>query len=78
MKKSFLSLLLPLSLLLFNGCSTADGGFEGSEVFVKDYEQRTALFGGTDYLKVLDGELDADRRQALQFLYAYMPTNNHF
>ncbi len=73
MKKSFLSLLLPLSLLLVGGCSTADGGFEGSEAFVKDYEQRSAQFSATDYLKVLDGDLDVDRRQALQFLYAYMP-----
>ena len=73
MKKTFLSSLLPFSLLFLAGCSSADGRFEGSETFVKDFEQRSAQFDGTDYLKVFDGELTTDKREALQFLYAYMP-----
>ncbi len=74
MRKSIKTLLGTVGLLLVVACGDAKKqGFEGSDVFVKDYEQRSVQFGGTDYLKVLDGELDADRRQALQFLYAYMP-----
>ena len=74
MRKSIKTLLGTVGLLLVVACGDAKKqGFEGSDVFVKDYEQRSVQFDGTDYLKVLDGELDADRRQALQFLYAYMP-----
>ena len=74
MRKSIKTLLGTVGLLLVVACGDAKKqGLEGSDVFVKDYEQRSVQFDGTDYLKVLDGELDADRRQALQFLYAYMP-----
>ena len=74
MRKSIKALLGAAGLLLMVACGEAEKqGFEGSETFVKDYEQRSAQFSGTDYLKVLDGDLSKDRRQALQFLYAYMP-----
>ena len=74
MRKSIKALLGAAGLLLMVACGEAEKqGFEGSETFVKDYEQRSAQFSGTDYLKVLDGDLADDRRQALQFLYAYMP-----
>ena len=74
MRKSIKALLGAAGLLLMVACGEAEKqGFDGSETFVKDYEQRSAQFSGTDYLKVLDGDLSKDRRQALQFLYAYMP-----
>lgn len=61
-------------MLLIAACGPAQKqGFDGSEAFVKDFEQRSAQFAGTDYLKVLDGQLSVQQRQALQFLYAYMP-----
>ncbi len=61
-------------MLLIAACGPAQKkGFDGSEAFVKDFELRSAQFAGTDYLKVLDGQLSVQQRQALQFLYAYMP-----
>lgn len=63
-----------LSLMLIVACgSNAQEGFEGSDAFVRDFNKRAALLENTGCLSVLDGELSAERRQALQFLYAYMP-----
>ena len=73
MRKCVKALIGAVGLLLVACGGAEKSGFEGSEAFVKDYEQRSAQFAGTDYLKIFDGDLDANRRQALQFLYAYMP-----
>ena len=74
MRKNVKAFIGVVGLLLLAACGSAEKkGFDGSETFVNDFEQRSVQFSGTDYLKVFDGNLDADRRQALQFLYAYMP-----
>ena len=73
MRKSINALMGALCMLLMVACGSAQQkGFDGSETFVKDFEQRAAQFSGSDYLKVFDSTLSTAQRQALQFLYAYM------
>lgn len=74
MRKSINALVGALALLLIAACGPAQKkGFDGNEAFVKDFEQRSVQFADTDYLKVFDKQLSTQQRQALQFLYAYMP-----
>lgn len=72
--KKFSRALMAVFVLLLAACSseTQKDGFEGSETFVADFEKRSAQFAEKEYLSVLDGDLSVNRRQALQFLYAYM------
>ena len=73
MRKSINALMGALCMLLMVACGSAQQkGFDGSETFVKDFEQRAAQFSGSDYLKVFDSTLSTAQRQALQFLSAYM------
>ncbi len=74
MKKFFSALLAASAILLQTACDgTTKNGFEGSDVFVNDFENRSALFENTDYLSVFDSALSVEQKEALQFLYAYMP-----
>lgn len=74
MRKSIRTLLVALSTVCLAACGgTPESGFEGSDTFVKDFEERSALFANTGYLSVFDKPLSVDELQALQFLYAYMP-----
>lgn len=60
-------------LLAATGCGSAtDQGFEGCEVFVKDFEQRQSVVENGDYFSVFQRDLTTAQKQALQFLYAYM------
>lgn len=59
-------------LLLLIGC-TPKKGFENSDIFTHDYETRSHTLQESGYLDIFDTELSTQQRQALQFLYAYMP-----
>ncbi len=73
MKRFFFHGLALAAMLCFAGCGSAtDQGFEGSEVFVQDFEQRQSVIEHGDYFSVFQRDLTTAQRQALQFLYAYM------
>ena len=73
--KNFFSVSLVIMAMLFQtACDkTVKNSFEGNEVFVNDFKNRSALFEGTSYLSVFDSALSVEQKEALQFLYAYMP-----
>lgn len=70
MKNRCKLLWVVLSAILLTACNN---NFDGYETFVKDFEQRATLLEETEYLSIFDEELSTEQRQALQFLYAYMP-----
>ena len=72
--KKLTKMFTALCLLMLAACSgITEEGFSGSRVFVKDYNERAPMLGKNATLAVSDGELSVEQRQALQFLYAYMP-----
>lgn len=72
--KKLTKMFAALCLLLLAACSgITEEGFSGSKVFVKDYNERAPMLDRNGTLAVFDGELSVEQRQALQFLYAYMP-----
>lgn len=72
--KRFLKLLLFVSIMLAS-CTT-DRGFKGSEVFVGDFEKRLPMLSNADVQSLFDKKLSQSQREALQFLYAYMPISD--
>ncbi|MBQ7878873.1 MAG: transglutaminase domain-containing protein [Bacteroidaceae bacterium] len=74
MKNSIGMLLAAILISFITACGLSQsGGFEGSDVFIADFDRRSATFNNQGYFSVLDGDLSVEQRQALQFLYAYMP-----
>lgn len=71
MKKNLLRCVVVAIVAMLLGC---ENSFEGSAVFKEDFEKRSALFAHTDYFAIFDQELTAEQREAMQFLYAYMPS----
>lgn len=74
--KKIIGILFGVFLLSqFFACDSrlANSGFEGSDIFVNDFHERSRLFEDTSFLSILSRDLSVERRQALQFLYAYMP-----
>ena len=71
MLKQICGIIVTTIVLLLLSCNN---GFEGSEVFKKDFEQRSQLFAATDYLSIFAEDLSVEQREALQFMYAYMPS----
>ena len=69
---------IPLLLLCFSvaSCTICDKGLEGSDVFVKDFEERAPKIEKADIMQIFDRNLSQEQRQALQFLYAYMPVSD--
>lgn len=63
--------MLSMALLLLIGCTTE--GFENSEIFTRDYENRSESLQECGYLDIFNTDLSTQQRQAMQFLYAYMP-----
>ncbi len=61
-----------IALLLLWGC-TSNEGFKNSKSFICDYESRSQSLQESGYLDIFDTELSTEQRQAMQFLYAYMP-----
>lgn len=73
MKRFSIKALALSALALLSSCgNTANDGFEGSEVFVADFEQRQSVVEKAKYFEVFERELTKEQREALQFLYAYM------
>jgi transglutaminase-like putative cysteine protease len=73
---NFLSLLL-ISILLSN-CSNQQGTHFISDRSYRDrvheaFKQKKTLFADTSLFSVFNGELTVPEREALEFLYAYMP-----
>ena len=58
-------------LMLLSSCCNC---FDDSQTFQKDFEARSELFSHTTYFSVFEQELSDEQREALQFLYAYMPS----
>ena len=71
MQKQICGIIVASMVILLLSCSK---GFEGSEVFKRDFEHRSELFAATDYLSIFTEELSIEQREALQFMYAYMPS----
>ena len=71
MKKYLARLVVACIATLMLSCS---GGFKGREVFIKDFEARSEMFSNTSYLDIFNENLTTEQREAMQFLYAYMPS----
>lgn len=71
--KKITSALLVVAITFLTACNGDSGkGFDGSKVFVDDFNKRASMLDEKGCLSVFDGELSTNQRQALQFLYAYM------
>ncbi|MBQ8501640.1 MAG: transglutaminase domain-containing protein [Bacteroides sp.] len=70
MKMNLKMLLVVVAVCI---CTACQKGFSGMEVVTNDFESRRAMFESGDYFSVFDRQLTTPQRQALQFLYAYMP-----
>ena len=71
MKRSIYGIIFAICTMMFAACGN---GFEGSDVFKEDFEERSKLFVNTDYFSIFEEELTDQQREAMQFLYAYMPS----
>ena len=71
MKRSICCVAIAVIATMLLSCSNS---YEGYEVFKKDFEKRSEMFAHTDYFSVFAQELNVQQREALEFLYAYMPT----
>ena len=65
MQKQICGIIVASMVILLLSCSK---GFEGSEVFKRDFEHRSELFAATDYLSIFTEELSIEQREALQFM----------
>lgn len=71
MKKQISVLLAAvLSIFIFGACASEENFDENGKI-ARDFEKRRALVGG-NYFDIFDN-IYAQRLQAMQFLYAYMP-----
>lgn len=64
---------MTLVVALAMSCSGATESFDGKSAFEKDFENRSKEFESTSYFSIFESEVDGMEREALQFLYAYMP-----
>lgn len=71
--KKITNALVVAALMILAACGNLEKGFLGSKVFIDDYEKRAPMLQEKGCLAVFDSELSTEQRQALQFLYAYMP-----
>lgn len=73
MKKGFSFLLAVLFALFSLGTAGAQKTFDKNGKIARDFEKRREVVGNDSYFKVFDAALTTEQRQAMQFLYAYMP-----
>lgn len=73
MKKGFYLLFAMLLVTLSSGELYAQKTFDKSGKIARDFEERRKAVANDSYFKVFDKELTGRQRQAMQFLYAYMP-----
>ena len=74
--KRNLQLLAGLLMLagLLPGCSSADGGF--MQRVETDFRHKRELLSRGDLFRVFDGAMTPQERDAMTFLYAYMPVGD--
>lgn len=73
MKKNLFLLLAAVAVLVMPGNAAAQKNFDKDGKIARDFEARKAAVGKDGYFAVFDEVLSKEQRQALQFLYAYMP-----
>ena len=73
MKKGISFLLAVLIALFSSGAASAQKTFDKNGRIARDFEKRRQVVGNDSYFKVFDSALTQEQRQAMQFLYAYMP-----
>ncbi len=73
MKKYFTTLFASLiAMLIFCGCNAGEN-FDEKGKITQDFNKRRAAVGNDSFFEIFDNELQGERLQAMQFLYAYMP-----
>ncbi|MBO7294550.1 MAG: transglutaminase domain-containing protein, partial [Bacteroidaceae bacterium] len=73
MKKCKYSFYALAFSLLLAGCNPIHHEFSGMEQASKDFTERRATISDSTYFSVFTPSLNITQRQALEFLYAYMP-----
>ena len=73
MKKGISFLLAVLIALFSSGAASAQKTFDKNGRIARDFDKRRQAVGNDSYFKVFDSALTQEQRQAMQFLYAYMP-----
>ena len=73
MKKCKYSFYALAFSLLLAGCNPIHHEFSGMEQASKDFTERRAAISDSTYFSVFTPSLNITQRQALEFLYAYMP-----
>lgn len=73
MKREFSLLLAALFMLFSFGTAEAQKNFDKTGKIARDFEKRRVAVGNDAYFTIFDSEMSLQRRQAMQFLYAYMP-----
>ena len=72
--KRILLISIAAAVLLLAPCNvSAQGGFDKKGRIARDFEARRAVVDNEAYFKVFDRSLSDEQRQAMQFMYAYMP-----
>lgn len=67
-----LKLILGAVIVLFCGCVSDDKNLDETTIS-EDFENRCRLLENTPYLSIFDSVMTDNQRNAMQFLYAYMP-----
>ncbi|MBQ2808861.1 MAG: transglutaminase domain-containing protein [Bacteroidaceae bacterium] len=73
MKNRICILVALLSVLLSFEVVNAQKTFDKNGRIARDFNRRRKVIGDDTYFQVFDRELTKEQRQAMQFLYAYMP-----
>ena len=73
MKNVFSLLLATFFVLLSAGEASAQKPFDMNGKIAADFEKRRKIVGNDSYFEVFKRELETEQRQAMQFIYAYMP-----
>ena len=73
MKRTFSVLLATVVALLSFGQVYAQKNLDEKGRFARDFEKRREALGNEDYFAVFNRPLTPEQRQAMQFMYAYMP-----
>ena len=73
MKKTFSLLLATFFVFLSFGEANAQKSFDKNGKIAADFEKRRKVIADESYFEVFDRALEPEQRQAMQFMYAYMP-----
>ena len=73
MKKGISLLFVMLLVFCSFGEVNAQKQFDKNGKIAADFEKRRKVVGNDSYFEVFNRRLDPEQRQAMQFMYAYMP-----